>query len=186
MYGVQLQENSDLMSLQWFAKNFLTSDRGFTNVRNATEKMEPTDLTATKNNKKYGFEVKRRIYLSGQFNDNICPPTKVQDAEKYDEYWLISLYADGKMYFNDVKREVPICTAIMTTPFGQEREWEKNRSYSRENVRWQKHHEQFVCFYPGELYSQTEIEAAQKKYNFKIQKDMERWNATNSEFSPFA
>lgn len=186
MYGVQLQENSDLYSLLWFSYYFLTAERGFSNVHIAIEKMEPTDLTATKNNKKYGFEVKRRIYLSNHWNDNICPPTKVQDAEKYDEYWLISLYADGKMFFNDVKREAPICTALMTTPFGQERELEKNRSYSRQNVLWQKHHEQFICFSPSELYNQTEIQAAQKKYNFKIQKDMERWNATNSEFSPFA
>ena len=185
MYGVELHENSDLYSLQWFANNFLTKERGFTNVRIATEKMEPTDLTATKNNKNYGFEIKRRIYLSDQFNDNICPTSKLEDAANYDEYWLISLYADGKMFFNDVKREEPICTALMTTPFGQEREWEKNRSYSRQNVLWDKHHDKFISFPPSELYDQTEIEAAQKKYQFKIQKDMERWNATNSEFSPF-
>lgn len=186
MYGVKLQENSDLASLQWFASNFLTAERGFTNVRIATEKMEPTDLTATKNNKNYGFEVKRRIYLSIHWNDNICPPTKLDDAKNYDEYWLISLYADGKMFFNNVKREVPICTALMQTPFGQEREWEKNRSYSRQNVLWEKHNEQFITFPPSELYNQTEIEAAQSKYNYKIKKDMERWIATHSEFSPFA
>lgn len=186
MYGVQLQENSDLASLQWFASNFLISERGFTNVRIATEKMEPTDLTATKNNKKYGFELKRRIYLSNHWNDNICPPTKLVDAKNYDEYWLISLYADGKMYFNDVKREVPICSALMQTPFGQEREWDKNRTYLRQNVLWEKHQFQFVCFFPSELYSQTEIQAARHKYSYKIKKDMERWNATYSEFSPFA
>lgn len=100
-----LQFGCDKKSVNWFINHFLTPERGYT-VCEITEEKDSTDITAIKYGcMLYSFELKQRFCYSNTFGDNVCEKEKVQRAKDFANAYLISFYADDKIYYNDLKTE---------------------------------------------------------------------------------
>lgn len=167
IHGVELQDYSDKNSLNWFISNFLTAERGYVSAQTNPFKFGHTDLWAMrKNGNKVGFEVKRRIFLSTHFGDNICTKDKITDSQRFDEYFLVTLYADGKLFCNDLKNEEPFAIDVKLTPKSQETP--EKRTIPQWRTIYHFRQGKPLEFAVSELFTPFEVSAAAGKYAEKV------------------
>lgn len=121
-----MKKSIDQRSKDLFTK-FL-SGRGFTNIQNTDHTEDEfyyLDITAEKNGKKYGFELKDKNCTSTAFGDIMCDVAKAEKSfhdlnnDTYDYIAVVNFYTDKCFAYNSVLAgHVEMKYVPSTTSFG--------------------------------------------------------------------
>ena len=157
-----LEFGCDKKSVNWFINHFLTPERGYT-VCEITEEKDSTDVTAIKYGcMLYSFELKQRFCYSNTFGDNVCEKEKVQRAKDFANAYLISFYADDKIYYNDLKTEkfnIEKHNANKTTCYSP-----NNEKVKKNFLSFSQREDNVIGYTSSDIYTEEELKRSEDKH----------------------